>query len=133
MRIEVPRRRPALIRLTPLIDVVFILLVFFMLASSFLDWRGFDIDVPTEAAESADDLPPILVVVAPDSGLRVDGEEVAADELAAAVHALQPGQGDDRPVVLRAHGDAPVGTTVTAFDALQAGGVSAISLTEEAR
>ncbi len=31
-----PRRRRSLISLTPLIDVVFILLVFFMLASSFL-------------------------------------------------------------------------------------------------
>ena len=34
-----PSKRKAVISLTPLIDVVFILLVFFMLSSSFLDWR----------------------------------------------------------------------------------------------
>ncbi|MEM6945656.1 MAG: biopolymer transporter ExbD, partial [Pseudomonadota bacterium] len=34
-----PRKRLR-ISITPLIDVVFILLVFFMLASSFLDWRS---------------------------------------------------------------------------------------------
>ncbi len=34
-----------LIPLTPLIDVIFILLVFFMLASSYLDWRAIDLRV----------------------------------------------------------------------------------------
>ena len=46
------RRRP-LISLTPLIDVVFILLVFFMLASSFLDWRSIDLNAPAQAAAMA--------------------------------------------------------------------------------
>ena len=32
-----------MITLTPLIDVVFILLIFFMLASSFIDWRALDL------------------------------------------------------------------------------------------
>ena len=45
------KKRP-LISLTPLIDVVFILLVFFMLASSFLDWRSIDLSTPA-AAEAA--------------------------------------------------------------------------------
>ena len=43
------RKRP-LVSLTPLIDVVFILLVFFMLATSFLDWRAIDLDAPVQAA-----------------------------------------------------------------------------------
>ncbi len=44
-------RRRALISLTPLIDVVFILLVFFMLPSSFLDWRAIDLDPPGQAQQ----------------------------------------------------------------------------------
>src|SRR3546814_1065083 len=42
-------RRRASISLTPLIDVVFILLIFFMLASSFLDERAIEIDSPAAA------------------------------------------------------------------------------------
>lgn len=38
-----PRRRPS-INLTPLVDVVFILLVFFMLAFSFMEWRAIDLN-----------------------------------------------------------------------------------------
>lgn len=37
MQLDLPARRPASISLTPLIDVVFILLVFFMLATRFID------------------------------------------------------------------------------------------------
>ena len=38
-------RRSAIISMTPLIDVVFILLVFFMLASSFMTWQTLELDV----------------------------------------------------------------------------------------
>ena len=51
------RRRRPLISLTPLIDVVFILLVFFMLTSTFLDWRPIELNAPgptvTTTASSA--------------------------------------------------------------------------------
>ncbi|MFP4132454.1 MAG: ExbD/TolR family protein [Thiohalospira sp.] len=47
-----PRRR--LISLTPLIDVVFILLVFFMLASSFMEWRLIDLEVGGEGGGEVD-------------------------------------------------------------------------------
>ena len=47
-----PSRR-RLISLTPLIDVVFILLIFFMLASSFLDWRAIGLDAPADATAGA--------------------------------------------------------------------------------
>lgn len=40
-------RKPARISLTPLIDVVFILLLFFMLSSSFMQWRQLDLPIPS--------------------------------------------------------------------------------------
>ncbi|MGK0476314.1 MAG: biopolymer transport protein ExbD, partial [Oleispira sp.] len=41
---EKPKQRN-LISLTPLIDVVFILLVFFMLTSSFVEWKFIDLGI----------------------------------------------------------------------------------------
>jgi len=46
-------RRKTIISLTPLIDVVFILLVFFMLASSFMDWRTLSLDTRAARAPAA--------------------------------------------------------------------------------
>lgn len=77
------KRRP-LVSLTPLIDVVFILLVFFMLASSYLDWRAIDLSVPAEAS-AAGTLEGALLVEVRSGGLRLGGVPMAAGELAGRV------------------------------------------------
>lgn len=127
MQIDVPARRRSVIRLTPLIDVVFILLVFFMLASSFLDWRAFEIAVPGTPSESAGDSDPVVVAVTADGGFEVGGRGVEAGELARAVEDARA-SADERPVVLRPADDAPVAATVEAFDRLRAGGIERISI-----
>jgi biopolymer transport protein ExbD len=67
MRLESPRARRRLISLTPLIDVVFILLIFFMLASNLVDWRRLEMDAPV-ATGSGDAMPGSwLVRVRPDA------------------------------------------------------------------
>ena len=129
MRIDVPRRRPAGIRLTPLIDVVFILLVFFMLASSFMDWRGFDLGLPAADARADPDTRPIVVRVLADGGFRLGGLDVAPDALASRVAGVLE-ESADRPVVVRADAGAPIQATVRALDRLHAGGIEAASLAE---
>lgn len=48
LKAEQPVHRRA-ISLTPLIDVVFILLLFFMLSSTFIQWRQIDVSAPSQA------------------------------------------------------------------------------------
>jgi biopolymer transport protein ExbD len=131
VRIEVPRRRRAGVRLTPLIDVVFILLVFFMLASSFLDWRGFDLSLPPADAAPDPALAPIVVAVDVDGQLRVGGAELPADRLAERIRALRD-VAPERPVVVQPAARAPVQATVDVLDRLRAAEVAAVSLAEAA-
>jgi len=127
VRIDVPRRRPVGIRLTPLIDVVFILLVFFMLASSFMDWRGFRLDLPAADATPDADVDPLVVRVLGDGGYRLGGVDLAAEELVERVRAARDGS-DQRPVVIQAAPDAPVQAMVRALDRLHGGGIEGASL-----
>lgn len=131
VRIEVPRRRPAGIRLTPLIDVVFILLVFFMLASSFTDWRAFELGLPPADAAPDPASDPIIVGVTADGDFVLDGQPVAEVQLAARVHERRAAN-PDRVVLVRPAADAPVRATVRVLDRLQAGGIDAASLAEAA-
>ncbi len=130
MRIDVPRRRPAGIRLTPLIDVVFILLVFFMLASSFMDWRGFDLGLPPAEAKPDPDTRPVVVRVLADGGYRMGGIDVPPGTLAERVQQARQGE-SERPVVVRAADAAPVQATISALDRLHAGGIETASLAED--
>lgn len=131
MRIEVPRRRPPGIRLTPLIDVVFILLVFFMLASNFLDWRAFELALPAADATPDPEVTPIVVEVDKQAGLRLDGNGVAVDALIEGIEQLRAAE-PGRPVVVRAGDTTPVRLTVRTLDRLHAGGITTVSLAASA-
>jgi biopolymer transport protein ExbD len=120
------------IRLTPLIDVVFILLVFFMLASSFMDWRGFRLELPAADAAPDPELDPIVVRVLADGGYRLGGLDLAADRLAERVREVR-GEAGDRPVIIQAASAAPVQATIRALDRLHAGGIRGASLAGDAR
>ncbi len=63
--------------LTPLIDVVFILLVFFMLASQFADWRQLDLVPQAQVPGAMADEKTSLLTLRNDGTFMLDGEGVA--------------------------------------------------------
>lgn len=119
---ERPRRRP---NLTPMIDVVFLLLVFFMLASRF----GTDLALPLAAASGtgAYSGPPRLVEFGPD-GLSLNGVPTAPDALATALAPLVSGPGDT--IVLRPREGADLQALVAVIDDLRAAGFTSLALVE---
>ncbi|WP_019627285.1 biopolymer transporter ExbD [Thioalkalivibrio sp. ALJT] len=97
-----PRRRN-LISLTPLIDVVFILLVFFMLASSFLEWRAVQLEAPAEAGGAGSMEGAMLVEIRPD-GLRMAGEMMTEGDLRNRIGTRLRDEADTRVLVMPAPG-----------------------------
>ena len=115
------RRRPAGIGLTPLIDVVFILMIFFMLASSFAQERQIDLetgrvgagDVPADAWQ---------LVVRPDS-LELDGVVLSADAARQALAA-----GPRQQVIIRPADGASVQRVIDAADLARDAGAADVML-----
>ena len=107
------RRR---IGLTPMIDVVFLLLVFFMLAARFGVTDAIPFTLSGGATQSYDG-PPRLVTVLPD-GLRVNGIDTTDP-----VDALTPLMGTDSDIIILRAGDgASVQTLLDAMGTLRAAG-----------
>lgn len=120
-----PRRRLR-ISMTPLIDVVFILLVFFMLASSFLDWRSIRLTsagsgAATPSVEGA------LLVDLTETGPRLSGERMSLDSLATRVSERLENVPDQRVLVRPARG-VEMQRMVDLLDRLAASGASDIAL-----
>lgn len=72
-------RRRATISLTPLIDVVFILLVFFMLATSFMSWRTLELGVAQAGGQN--EMKGTILVELRKDGLRLAGRPLSHDTL----------------------------------------------------
>lgn len=123
-------RRRAVISLTPLVDVVFILLVFFMLASSFLDWRYVTMDTPAaRTAAPPSDVPALVLVVGRD-GILLEDEAVSEGEAIAAADrhlARHP----DVAVRLQPAGDTPLQAVMDVLDVLSTAGLEPLKLVRD--
>ena len=85
MRFARSRRRNDDERILPLINVVFLLLIFFMLAGRFSASDPFEVEPPSSVSQGAATERDILVLVGADGRLALDGEIIEAAALGAAV------------------------------------------------
>lgn len=117
------RRKPSL---TPMIDVVFLLLVFFMLAARF----GMDHAIPLSPAVQGGGTytgAPRLIAVAPD-GVRLNGQVIDAAALPAQVRKLMPDE--NAIVVVKSIEGASLQDVVDVLDSLSGAGITRIVLAE---
>lgn len=117
------RRRRAAVALTPLIDVVFILLVFFMLASRFLDERSLTLS----AGGGGGGMEGAMLLEVRAEGLRLSGEALAPEALAARLSARLAERPETR-VILRAGEGVDVQRTVAAIDLAARAGATRLAL-----
>ncbi|WP_026381591.1 ExbD/TolR family protein [Afifella pfennigii] len=116
MRIDRHRPRRRAISMTPLIDVVFLLLLFFMLASTFARFGAVDVSLAHEGSGPAatGERRNVLLSVAEDAGYAIDGIAVEKDRLA---EALKAGREDGSwRIVVRASPRAVAQDVVEAID-----------------
>ena len=109
-----------------MIDVVFLLLVFFMLASRF----GVDMHLPLKSANAGAGTyqgPPRLVDITP-GAVRLNGVPVKLDALADALTPLMSAPSD--PVILRARDGAALQDLVDVMGALDTAGFSGLVMVE---
>jgi biopolymer transport protein ExbD len=121
-----PSRRRRLVSLTPLIDVVFILLLFFMLASQFHQWRALTVQA-TGTSGDAGAAPSMLVRVHGDGTLDLNGEPTSAPDLTKRLRqalAREP----ELWAQIESDDEVPLQTLVTLLDQLHAAGIKRMSL-----
>lgn len=83
MRIEAPARIRKPLPLIPLVDVVFLLLMFFMLSSTFAKFSSIELRAAAGkiAGAGAQRLPDVIIKVASGPRIKVNGSDVGLDDL----------------------------------------------------
>ncbi len=109
------------INLVPLIDVILILIIFFVVTTTFDSRSMLRLELPRATGEPATDSAAALsVLVNADGRYFIDEREVLRDDIESLKATLAEVAGDDRdrPVLLRADARTPHQAVVTAYDAL---------------
>lgn len=101
MQLSDPIRPRRTIGLTPLIDVVFLLLVFFMLASTFLRFGTVEIETAGAGAPVADPSQIILIHIEGNERFLTNGNNTISEDLVDAINARVATGSRDVVAVLR--------------------------------
>src|SRR5262245_25301899 len=127
MLLGAPRRPMAEINVTPLVDVVLVLLIIFMVTAPFLQ-GGLEIDLPKVATRGLDVREGLIVSVRADRTVAVGNRIVP---IARFEEALDKAGAARRPVFFKADQRVPYGTVVDLIARMRKSGVAALGLVTE--
>jgi len=128
MQFEATHRSAQALNLTPLIDMVFLLLVFFMLTAHFVKDEGLPVDLPEAAnAESLDEQKPLEVDLLGSGRINLDGRPVPVKGLARRL-AAQLSMRSEKRLVIRADKAASIGDSVAIMDAARQAGATGVDI-----
>jgi len=111
------------VNMTPMLDIVFILLIFFIVTATFLSEEGVDLRPPPECSDCIPpDVPAIVVQVDYDNQVFVNGDRTDVERVLAAINRHRAEQ-PESAVLLEVHDESSHGIVVRIWDDMGANGV----------
>jgi biopolymer transport protein ExbD len=111
------------INLTPMLDVVFIMLIFFIVTASFVKEAGIDVDRPDAATAVSKQNASILIAISPKNEIWIDRRKVNAQGVRAHIERLRA-ENPEGAVVIQADKDSHAETLLAVMDAARETGVN---------
>ena len=124
-------REELAINMTPLIDVVFLLLIFFMVTTTFSRETRLLVNLPEANAEAAESDPgQIEILVARDGSFSINGRGLVKASIETLVQGLEVESGGDHslPILLIADAEATHQSVVTAMDGIGQSGFTRLNI-----
>ena len=117
------------INITPMLDIVFIMLIFFIVTTSFVKEKGLEVSRPSNAPpkEIKQTKGPIVIKIDANGNIVMQGrmlEQGAVEANLERAKAEKP----DSPLIIAAHPDADTNALVAVLDAAEAVGVASVSV-----
>ncbi len=128
MQFEGRRRTSHIPNLTPLIDIVFLLLIFFMLTSHFVRDEVINIDLPeADSGEALDEPQQVEVVINEAGEFSIDKQIISLDKLQSVLEDKLKNQ-EEKIVRIRGDENVDLGIAIEAFDAARKAGADGVDI-----
>ena len=122
------------INITPMLDIVFIMLIFFIVTTSFVKEQGLEVSRPSNAPpkEIKKNKGPIVVKIDSNGNIMMKGR-MLEDKAVEANLEREKAEKPDSPLIIAAHPDADTNALVIILDAADAVGVASVSVATTTR
>ena len=114
------------IDLSPMLDCVFILLIFFIVTTTFVDETGVEVDKPQAASAVQLEKTSILIALTKKGEIVYGGREIGINGVQPLVKRMI--QKEDVPVIIQSDKDAPAGLLVRVIDESKLAGATKVSI-----
>lgn len=117
------------INITPMLDIVFIMLIFFIVTTSFVKEKGLEVSRPasTPPKEIKQDRGPIVVKIDSSSLITVKGRVLEPGVVEANLE-REKAEKPTSPLIVAAHPEADTEALVTILDAARAVGIESVNV-----
>lgn len=119
--------RGLIINVTSLIDVMFLLLIFFMVSSTFKNQPAINIVLPRAATATETPVTPTVIYLTRDGDIYVNDVQVTRENLPARLRRLQADTGQDS-IVLRGDAHVEYGEAIGLVDVLRKNGFTRLNI-----
>ncbi len=127
VRNRLQRSRPTEINMAPLIDMIFILLIFFIVTTSFVKESGVEVRRPTAQSAETQEKTNLIVGVTQEGTVYIEGQSVDVRAVRARMERFLA-EMPDGSVVISADKESHTGVVVQVLDACRLAGVRNISI-----
>jgi len=115
------------INITPLVDMVFLLLIFFMLTSSFIVLPGIKINLPKAVTSQAIKEKNIIITINNENIIYLDKKPITPQELTNYLTQIIESK-QEKPLLIKADKNTQLGTVVTVWDICRDVGITQINI-----
>lgn len=116
-----------ILEITPLIDVVFLLIIFFMLTSSFILQPGIKVKLPEATSAPTQTSKEIILTITNTGQLYLNDEKILISELKVQLQALLS-KSEDRVVIIKADRETLHGFVVRVLDIAKSAGAEKLAI-----
>ena len=114
-----------MIDLTPMVNIFFLLFIFFLFTSSFIFQPGIKVSLPKAVTSEVMRLDNVTITVTKDDKIYLEDRQITAEELASRLKILAK---EKMGLLIKADSRAPLGRIVEIWDACRREGVSQINI-----
>ena len=127
MQFRTPHRSSVEINIAPLVDVVFLLVIFFAVSTTFLETAGLKLELPESTSTAQRDSKQLVVMLGADGTLSFDGQPLEREELVERLNSALE-ETTNKLVVLRADKAARHGDVVQLMDSIRDAGAEGLTV-----
>jgi len=131
MRLNTSLRKKISIDITPLVDIIFILLIFFMVTSTFLELPGLKLELPAAASSRPQKVRQLVIVMSADGKIYLNEEPLTLAQLKPKLKTALAQKSTEPTLIIKADRRVPHGDVVQVMDMAKLYGIQKLIITTQ--